>query len=209
LNRVVRRPVVSSRPSSSRACAGPWGLAGGGRGATRTGGRPADAAQFGGERIDAFHQVGEVVAARHTELDQRALHAILEHLLQAVPGIGGAFARGADPAFHRVAHHVGAIAGDLARGLFEVQPFLDQALEQARAFGLRAPEGAHAGQPDLLRRFAQGLRQTLGLRLRGGVGGLLAGGLLELGHGVAREGWVRGGLRSAIEQSHQLFSAPN
>ena len=99
---------------------------------------------------------GEVVAAGHAELDQCALHAILEHLLQAVPGIDGAFARLADAALDRVAHDIGAAAGELARGLLQRQAFLHQRLEQLGAFGLGAAEGADAGQPDLLRGFAQG-----------------------------------------------------
>ena len=68
----------------------------------------------------------------------------------------------ADGAFDRIAHHVGAGAGELACGLLQVEAFLDECLEQLGALALRTAEGAHAGQPDLLRGFAEGLGQSFG-----------------------------------------------
>src|SRR3546814_12241014 len=91
------------------------------------GGRSALAAQFGGELLDPVAQVGEVVAAGDAKLGQRALDAVLEHLLQAVPGVGSAFARLVDAVLDHVAHDVGAVVGEPACGLLQVQAFLDQA----------------------------------------------------------------------------------
>src|SRR3546814_2785076 len=85
------------------------------------GGRSALAAQFGGELLDPVAQVGQVVAAGDAELGQGALDAVLEHLLQAVPGVGGAFARLVDAVLDHVAHGVAAVVGELARGLLQVQ----------------------------------------------------------------------------------------
>src|SRR3546814_2786578 len=90
-------------------------------------------------------QVGQVVAAGDAELGQGALDAVLEHLLQAVPGVGGAFARLVDAVLDHVAHGVAAVVGELARGLLQVQAFLDQPFEQLGALGLGAAERADAG----------------------------------------------------------------
>ncbi len=68
-------------------------------------------AQFAVERVHAFDQRTQVFAAGHFQAAQGTLHAVLEHLLQAVPGIGGALAGLADAVLHRIAHRVDAAAG--------------------------------------------------------------------------------------------------
>src|SRR5690606_21524060 len=138
--------------------------------------------QFGGQPVDALAELAQVVAGGHAEADQGLLHARLEHLFQAVPGVGGAFARLADSGFHRLAHLFRALPAEAACGLFQAHAFLDQGVEQPGAFGLGAAEGADAGEPDLLRRFADRLRQALGLGLGPGGGRGTFRGLLEPGH---------------------------
>ncbi|MCW0466310.1 hypothetical protein NB705_003383 [Xanthomonas sacchari] len=142
--------------------------------------------QFAIERVHALDQRTQVLAAGDFQAAQRALHAVLEHLFQAVPGVGGALAGLADPVLHRIAHRIDPAAGQLAGALLQAQAFLHQGLEQLAALGLRTAERADPGQPDLLRRFAQALGQLFRLRLQGVVGSggaaLLAGGLLQSGH---------------------------
>src|SRR3546814_5388492 len=52
----------------------------------------------------------------------------------------GAFARLVDAVLDHVAHGVAAVVGELARGLLQVQAFLDQPFEQLGALGLRSEE---------------------------------------------------------------------
>ena len=89
---------------------------------------------------DVVNEVRQVLAARHVELHQRSLHAVLEHLLQAVPGVVGALACLADARFDRTADLIGAATGEAPCGLLEVHAFLDQRLEQLGALGLGAAE---------------------------------------------------------------------
>src|SRR5579885_938312 len=94
------------------------------------------------EFLDAPREFVELLAPRHAELGQRARHAVLEHLLQTVPGFLGALAHLGHAVLDRIAHLADRAARDLARLLLQLTAFLDQRLEQPAAFLLRLGEGA-------------------------------------------------------------------
>ncbi len=141
--------------------------------------------------MHALVQLDQVLAAGHAEAIERALHAVLEHLLEAVPGVHGALAHDANAVLDGVADGVDAAGGQLAGVLLDAHAFMDQGFEQLRTLALGAVEGTHAGHPDLLGGTDDRTRHLFGagLQVGGGSGGGLAlgrglgaGVLLELGH---------------------------
>ena len=93
-------------------------------------------------RFSTAGEVGEILAAGHAELGQRLLHARLEHLLELVPGVGGAFA-GLAHVVPTASRTKSARPPAKPRAVFPgFRPF-HQRLEQLGALGLPArPERA-------------------------------------------------------------------
>src|SRR5512144_2080856 len=114
-------------------------------------------AHFARKLLDACGQLVHFVVTRHAEAMERARDAILEHLLELVPGFLAALANLAERRLD-VAARLGHLRiCELACLRIERGAFLDQRLEQLAAFGLRLDERAEAGEPDLLRRIHHGL----------------------------------------------------
>src|SRR5690606_6560062 len=181
----------------ARAGALGGGLAGRGRGLRRARRRrmgrvrrprrPAagrELAHFRREGLDAGGQRFDLGAAGYAQAVQGTLDAVLEHLLQPVPCVGGALAHLADTGLHRATHRVHLAAGHAPRALLEGAALAHQRVEQLAAFLLGAGEGAHAGQPDLLGMVEDRSGRAFQARLDAvGTGCRLRGGL-ELGHGT-------------------------
>jgi hypothetical protein len=128
---------------------------------------------------------------RHAHALQGLLDAGLEDRLEPVPLRAGLAAHVAGHRAHLAGHRAQAFLGQALGLLLQRLAFLHQRLEHLAALGLGLGEGAHAGQPDLLRRVLDH-RGELVVEQAGGVVGLVLGHLLEfpdhdafLGAGVA------------------------
>ena len=116
---------------------------------------------LGAQRVDAGRSAPRRPSRRHAELLHRLGGALLEDPLELVPLLAGL---GRD-----VAGHARHLAGDFADAcssaapcvfFCRLMPSLTSASKTWRAFGLRLGERAHAGEPDLLRRFLDRARRA-------------------------------------------------
>jgi hypothetical protein len=112
--------------------------------------------------IDALVQIGQILVAGHAQGVQCTGYAVLEHLLELVPG----FSRFAGNGHNFLLCRLAALFLDLLAGF-------DQVIESLHAFTLGLGESAQAGQPDLV----GGFEDDVGVLL------LFGGFLQRLGHG--------------------------
>jgi hypothetical protein len=95
-----------------------------------------------GQFVDALGQLLQFLAARDAERAERLGNAVLEHLLQAIPGIGRAFLDLRNGVLDHATDFLDLVAGELAGRLFQRRAFLDQRLVELAALLLRLGERA-------------------------------------------------------------------
>src|SRR5258706_3935325 len=112
--------------------------------------------------VDARRELLHVGGRVDAEPAQRALDALLENLLELVPGAAGDRVHLVRRGLGRAARGLGGVRRRVACPRLETFALLHQRLEDLCAALLRLGERAEAREPDLPRRIEDRLREPLG-----------------------------------------------
>jgi hypothetical protein len=109
--------------------------------------------------VHALDERVHILGGGHAQLVHGLGGALLEDGFELVPVLAGLGRHGAGHRRHLAGDFVDLVFSQALGLLLQGHAFLDQGLEDLGAFFLRLLEGAHAGQPDLLRGLLDGCGQ--------------------------------------------------